>query len=445
MMKTTRAGRVLMLFGLFVWSARVQTTFATDDIPEVLRYARQYNQTSVESSKLHTEDEKRVVGTSAALSRTLARSELIRRQQQVRLRALEEKLREYQVLSKTEKSPPTSNDELTRGRDIQTLKSQIEKLNRDLTMAIDKQTSQEQMVKALRQEKEALLAKHDEETQAQHVAMEKAEASLKAISDELVAVRQQAGALSAEKLELKKTIQTLQQQKDKSVEERPSLKTALQRQAYAAGVMYARDVREAQNGNRLIGVDLDNLALVEGLNDALLGRPLRLKAKELTAAGNDLEKAASEGFHRVVDKEKKQAEAWLKTFRKQKGVARDDSGFWYQVTYEGDGERLKSEDIVDVVVEESLINGKVVSDMDRTGNSLRMKVHEFPPVFASGLSRLKNHGQITLVVPPELAYGDKGYPPDVPPGATMIYKVRVADKFSGNSPSTAAGSGSKDK
>ncbi|WP_179121722.1 FKBP-type peptidyl-prolyl cis-trans isomerase, partial [Salmonella enterica] len=97
-----------------------------------------------------------------------------------------------------------------------------------------------------------------------------------------------------------------------------------------------------------------------------------------------------------------------------------DTGFWYQITYEGDGDRLKPDDTIDVVVEESLINGKVVSDMDRAGNSLRQKVREFPPVFAAGLARLKNHGQITLVVPPELAYGDKGYPPDVPPGATMI-------------------------
>ncbi|WP_338054882.1 hypothetical protein [Serratia marcescens] len=27
----------------------------------------------------------------------------------------------------------------------------------------------------------------------------------------------------------------------------------------------------------------------------------------------------------------------------------------------------------------------------------------------------------------ELAYGDKGYPPKVPPGATMVYKLRVTD------------------
>jgi len=38
---------------------------------------------------------------------------------------------------------------------------------------------------------------------------------------------------------------------------------------------------------------------------------------------------------------------------------------------------------------------------------------------------LRNHGSIMLVVPPALAYGEKGYPPKIPPNATMIYELRV--------------------
>ncbi|EMK7047241.1 FKBP-type peptidyl-prolyl cis-trans isomerase, partial [Salmonella enterica] len=209
-----------------------------------------------------------------------------------------------------------------------------------------------------------------------------------------------------------------------------TLKTPRQRQAYAAGVMFAQDVRDAQAGNRMLGVNLDRTLLLAGLSDALNGH-LRLDDGALTTATNDLADAAQEGFRKVKAAQSKLAAAWLKKFRKQKGAARDDSGFWYRVTWEGDGERLKPDDVVDVVVEEKLVDGTVVSDMDRTGSGLRQRVSDFPPVFAAGLLRLKNHGQITLVVPPELAYGDKGYPPDVPPGATMIYQVRVSDRIDG--------------
>ncbi|WP_431225207.1 FKBP-type peptidyl-prolyl cis-trans isomerase [Serratia sp. L9] len=32
-----------------------------------------------------------------------------------------------------------------------------------------------------------------------------------------------------------------------------------------------------------------------------------------------------------------------------------------------------------------------------------------------------------MVVPPTLAYGDKGLPPDIPPGSTMVYNVKILD------------------
>ncbi|WP_350142822.1 FKBP-type peptidyl-prolyl cis-trans isomerase [Klebsiella michiganensis] len=31
------------------------------------------------------------------------------------------------------------------------------------------------------------------------------------------------------------------------------------------------------------------------------------------------------------------------------------------------------------------------------------------------------------MVPPEKAYGDEGLPPKVPPGATLVYRVRIVD------------------
>ncbi|EEF5928624.1 hypothetical protein GKU49_20700, partial [Salmonella enterica] len=242
------------------------------------------------------------------------------------------------------------------------------------------------------------------------------------LATELATVRSNVTALEKEKTKLEKELQTMKMRPSEV-----SLKTDAERQAYAAGVMYAKDVREARDGNRMLGISLNAAALHAGLNDALGEQPLRLDAKTLAAATASLEKAAAEAFRNVVDREAKLAEDWLKTFRKEKGVARDENGFWYRVTYEGDGERLTPEDTVDVVVEERRVDGTVVSDMDRAGSSLRQKVADFPPVFAAGLTRLKNHGQITLAVPPELAYGDRGYPPNVPPGAMMIYSIRVSD------------------
>ncbi|WP_254913865.1 FKBP-type peptidyl-prolyl cis-trans isomerase, partial [Klebsiella pneumoniae] len=67
------------------------------------------------------------------------------------------------------------------------------------------------------------------------------------------------------------------------------------------------------------------------------------------------------------------------------------------------------------------------NDMEAKDQALTQKLDAYPPVFREPLKRLQNHGSVTLVVPPEKAYGSKGLPPKIPPGATMVYSVRIVD------------------
>ncbi|EBF9679127.1 hypothetical protein FPF85_18165 [Salmonella enterica subsp. enterica] len=364
------------------------------DIPEVLRFARQYHAEALRTPAS--------AGRSGA-GRMLAQSELVRRQQAAQLRALKAKLKVAQA-----QTLPQSG---TTG-----LKQEITRLTVELTAATRQNDALAKQVSALQQQVAA--GRTDSAAQA------KTTADLTAARKQVTDLAAKLAAVTEQNDALQKTVQAQQQTP-------ATLKTPRQRQAYAAGVMFAQDVRDAQASNRMLGVNLDGTLLQAGLSDALNGH-LRLDDKALATATDDLADAAREGFRKVKATQSKLAAAWLEKFRKLKGAARDDSGFWYRVTWEGDGERLKLDDVVDVVVEEKLADGTVVSDMDRTGSGLRQRVSDFPPVFAAGLLRLKNHGQITLVVPPELAYGDKGYPPDVPPGATMIYQVRVSDRIDGS-------------
>ncbi|ECF1472415.1 hypothetical protein E0577_24295 [Salmonella enterica subsp. enterica serovar Richmond] len=364
------------------------------DIPEVLRFARQYHAEALRTPAS--------AGRSGA-GRMLAQSELVRRQQAAQLRALKAKLKVAQA-----QTLPQSG---TTG-----LKQEITRLTVELTAATRQNDALAKQVSALQQQVAA--GRTDSAAQA------KTTADLTAARKQVTDLTAKLAAVTEQNDALQKTVQAQQQTP-------ATLKTPRQRQAYAAGVMFAQDVRDAQASNRMLGVNLDGTLLQAGLSDALNGH-LRLDDKALATATDDLADAAREGFRKVKATQSKLAAAWLEKFRKLKGAARDDSGFWYRVTWEGDGERLKLDDVVDVVVEEKLADGTVVSDMDRTGSGLRQRVSDFPPVFAAGLLRLKNHGQITLVVPPELAYGDKGYPPDVPPGATMIYQVRVSDRIDGS-------------
>jgi FKBP-type peptidyl-prolyl cis-trans isomerase FkpA len=204
------------------------------------------------------------------------------------------------------------------------------------------------------------------------------------------------------------------------------LDSSAARQAYAAGVLYGRDLLEAKNANQSVGLKLDDRALLAGVMDALAGKS-RMDEKALLSAQNDVNQAAKKGLQAAVAVREGKDADWVSKFTRQKNVVKGAEGYWYRVDYAGEGERLRAEDTIDLVVTESLTDGTVVSDMDAAGSTLTEKVSALPPAFSGALIALKNHGSLTLVVPPSLAYGDKGYPPKVPPGATMVYKLRVAN------------------
>jgi FKBP-type peptidyl-prolyl cis-trans isomerase len=42
-----------------------------------------------------------------------------------------------------------------------------------------------------------------------------------------------------------------------------------------------------------------------------------------------------------------------------------------------------------------------------------------------GVKGMKVGGRRKLVLPPSMAYGEAGAPPDIPPGATLVFDVEV--------------------
>lgn len=202
-----------------------------------------------------------------------------------------------------------------------------------------------------------------------------------------------------------------------------SLETDEASQAYAAGVALGQDIQGMLDERKSWGMRIDSKTLLSGIIDTFTGH-YQLTAEQLEREVLKAEKSVEQTRAKIIKQQDVVGETFVADFKKKNGVKQSSAGFWYHIDYAGD-EAIPETAIVDVVVKESLSDGTVIQDMDIGGKVLSQSMMEYPPLFRAAISLLKNHGSLTMVVPPSLAYGDKGYPPTVPPNATMVYVLRI--------------------
>lgn len=209
-----------------------------------------------------------------------------------------------------------------------------------------------------------------------------------------------------------------------------SLQADPARQSYAAGISLGEEIIQMQTERQTWGVKTDKKLVLAGLIDAFSGQR-KLTDSELNQALSTSEKNVLTARNTLLKKQEKQDASYLKAFKQGKNVKQAAEGFWYRVEYVGD-DPITEQAIVDVVVKEMLTDGTVIQDMEANGIMISQKVTDFPPLFQAAIKLLKNHGSMQLVAPPELVYGEKGYPPQIPPNATMVYTLRIAEMYPEN-------------
>lgn len=201
------------------------------------------------------------------------------------------------------------------------------------------------------------------------------------------------------------------------------LKDERKRLSYAAGSALGRDIQGLISERQSWGVPVEQDSLLAGVIDSVSGRS-KLSPAELQTLMTHADEVANAAREKLFNEQQRRDEDYLAKFIQQKGVKQSAMGFWYRVDYAGKGE-LTKDTIVEVVVKETLTDGTVIQDMELSGKVLAQPLSAYPPLFREAISHLRNHGSLTMVVPPALAYGETGYPPKVPPNATMIYELRI--------------------
>jgi FKBP-type peptidyl-prolyl cis-trans isomerase len=103
------------------------------------------------------------------------------------------------------------------------------------------------------------------------------------------------------------------------------------------------------------------------------------------------------------------------------------SGLWYTDVTAGQGTEAEPGRTVRVHYTGWLPNGKKFDSSRDRGEPFAFTLGAGQVItgWDEGVKGMKVGGRRKLVLPPSMAYGEAGAPPDIPPGSTLVFDVEV--------------------
>jgi FKBP-type peptidyl-prolyl cis-trans isomerase len=106
------------------------------------------------------------------------------------------------------------------------------------------------------------------------------------------------------------------------------------------------------------------------------------------------------------------------------------TGLKYIDEKEGTGKEAKAGDTVSVHYTGRLKDGTVFDTSKKAGRGpfdFKLGAGKVIKGWDEGVAGMKVGGQRKLIIPPELGYGARGYPPVIPPNAELTFDVELLD------------------
>lgn len=170
---------------------------------------------------------------------------------------------------------------------------------------------------------------------------------------------------------------------------------------------------------------MDPRFVILGLTDGLARRKPKV---DLTLAEN-----IAQAYQEEVEAEAEQAmlrhrangEAYLAKARAIEGAVTTDSGLVYEVLRRGQGQQPTEASRVRVHYEGRFPEGKVFDSSYNKGQPQVLGLGGIIPGWREALLQMPSGSKWRLHIPSELAYGERGRPPVIPPHSVLVFDIEL--------------------
>ncbi len=196
------------------------------------------------------------------------------------------------------------------------------------------------------------------------------------------------------------------------------LKTDKDKLSYIFGVQVGQ-------GLRAEGVELEMDAFTSGIQDMLAGNEPQIgqaTAEKLVSAYQEKKQLE---IAEISAKKQNESSTFLANNAKNDGFVVTASGLQYKIVEKGEGKSPTSEDKVIAHYTGKLLDGTVFDSSHDRGEPATFPVSGVIKGWQEALPMMKEGGKWQIVVPANLAYGDRGVGNLIGPNETLIFDIEL--------------------